>query len=326
MGIDGSYASSGPWSSDPVSGPISSHARIQSWIPPSFAWTTMPDAFNIEVPLNDPDIVELMSTGVREVTVKGTKATAPVLARLIGRATLRGQLEESVWAPAKLKPTGSRIKAGTKVIAHCHGVFLLPDGKTLSVVVGRTKPVAPDSWMSASLKAEADALLAEHQAKVAEFDEHIRLKKQAQDALKERYKSDQNFGAFDEAMVAIEELYQRPVVTIEPLLQSLTRAAKFPQPTSGDTEKIAGAAIAAIAASGWPPSRDGNYAGILSGAAGRRTQGMGDGSGFRVCRRPGCRVGILIRPHPRGDHRAGPWPRACAAQCPGLRAARVFTQ
>jgi hypothetical protein len=128
--------------------------------------------------------------------------------------------------------------------------------------------------MSASLKAEADALLAEHQAKVAEFDEHIKLKKQANDALKERYKSDQNFGAWGDAMVAIEELHHRPIVTVEPLLPSLPRAAKFPQPTSGDPEKLARAAVAAIAASGWPPSRDGNYAGILPGAAGRRTQGL----------------------------------------------------
>jgi hypothetical protein len=42
----------------------------------------------------------------------------------------------------------------------------------------------------------------------------------------------------------------------------------------GRPEKLARAAIAAIAASGWPPSRDGSYAGILPGAAGRRTQGL----------------------------------------------------
>jgi hypothetical protein len=72
----------------------------------------------------------------------------------------------------------------------------------------------------------------------------------------------------------MESHFQRPVLTAERLLPSLPRAAKFPQPTSGDLERLARAAIAAIAASGWPPSRDGNYAGILPGAAGRRSQGL----------------------------------------------------
>lgn len=257
-----------------MSGPRENLRRQQSWIPPSFAWTIAPDVFCIDVPLGDPDIVEFMSTGVCEIDFLSTKKTARFIALLLDEKFLRRQLREAVWAPAKLKPTGSRIKAGIKVVAHCHGVFLLPDGKTLGVMVGRTKPVAPDTWMSASLKTEADALLAEHQAKVAEFDKHIKLKKQANDALKECYKSDQNFGAWGDAMVAIEELHQRPIVTVEPILPSLPRAAKFPQPTSGDLEKLARAAIAAIAASGWPPARDGNYAGILSGPAGRRAQGL----------------------------------------------------
>lgn len=257
-----------------MSGPSSRLLRLQSWIPPSFAWTTVPDVFFIHVPLNDPDIVEFISTGVREVTVSSTRKFALVVAAAIGRETLRGQLEEAVWSPARLKPTGSRIKAGTKVVAHCHGVFLLPDGKTLCVLVGRSKPVVPDAWISPSLKASADALRLEHQAKVAEFKEGIRRKKQANEELKEHYQSDENFGAWGEAMVAIEELHHRPTVTVEPLLPSIARTARFPQPTSGDTEKLARAAIAAVAASGWPPSRDGNYAGILPCAAGRRVQGL----------------------------------------------------
>lgn len=193
---------------------------------------------------------------------------------VLDEKSLRRQLREAAWAPAKLKPTDTRISSDTKVEAYCHGVFLLPDCKTLCVVVGRSKPVAPDTWISASLKAEADALLAEHQSKVAEFDKNIELKKQANDALKERYKSVENFGAWGEATIAIEELHHRPIVTVEPLLASLPRAAKFPQPKLGDPDRLARTAIGAIASSGWPPSRDGNYAGILTSAAGRRSQGF----------------------------------------------------
>ena len=206
-----------------MSGPSITPLRLQSWIPSSFAWSILPDIFCIDVQLSDPDVVEFLSTGVREVTVHGTKTTAQAFAALIGKETLRGQMEEAVWAPAKLKPTDSRMKPGTKVFAYCYGVFLLPDEKTLSVLVGRTKPGALHTWIAASLKVEADALLEEHQVRVAEFDERIRLKKQENDAFKERFKTYQNFGAWGDAMAAIEEHHDRPTVTVEPLLPSIDR-------------------------------------------------------------------------------------------------------
>ncbi|MCA3121330.1 MAG: hypothetical protein ING90_01690 [Rhodocyclaceae bacterium] len=257
-----------------MSGPSSRPLRLQSWIPPSFAWTTAPDVLCIDVPLGDPDIVEFMSTGVCEIDCLGTKKSARLMALLLDEKSLRRQLREAVWAPAKLKPTGSRIKAGTKVVAHCHGVFLLPDGKNLCVAVGRSKPLFPDAWISAGLKADADALLLEHQSKVTEFDEAIDRKKKDNEDFYARNGDMKKFEGFAEAQVAMESHFQRPVLTIERLLPSLPRSAKFPQPTSGDLEKLARAAVAAIVASGLPPSRDGNYAGILPGAAGRRSQGL----------------------------------------------------
>ena len=257
-----------------MSGPSSRPLRLQSWIPPSFAWTTAPDVFCIDVPLGDMDIVEFMSTGVCEIDFLGTKKTARLMALLLDEKSLRRQLREAVWAPAKLKPTGSRIKAGTKVVAHCHGVFLLPDGKNLCVAVERSKPLVPDAWISAGLKADADALLLEHQSKVAEFDEAIDRKKKDNEDFYARNSDLKKGLGLAEALLAVESHFQRPVLTAERLLPSLPRAAKFPQPTSGDLERLARAAIAAIAASGWPPSRDGNYAGILPGAAGRRSQGL----------------------------------------------------
>jgi len=257
-----------------VSGPTSRPLRLQSWIPPSFAWTTAPDVFCIDVPLGDPDLVEFMSTGVCEIDFLGTKKTARLMTLLLDEKSLRRQLREAVWASAKLKPTGSRINAGTMVVAHCHGVFLLPDGKNLCVAVGRSKPVAPDAWISAGLKAGADALLLEHQSRVAEFDEAIDRKNKHNEDFYARNRDMKRFEGIAEAKVAIESLVRRPVLTAERLLHSIPRAAKFSQPTSGDTGKLARAAIAAIAGSGWPPSRDGNYSGILPGAAGRRAQGL----------------------------------------------------
>lgn len=257
-----------------MSGPSSSFIRMRSWISPSFVWTTAPDAFYIDVSAYDPDLVAFIATGEWVIEVHSTKRTALLMAAWRDEQSLHRQLIESVWVPTKLKPTGSRIKVGTKVVAHCHGVFLQPDGRTLCVLVGRSKLMTPNAWMSPTLKTGVDALNQEHQAKVVEFEEGIKHKKQRNKKLWERCQSDENFFASGFNRIAFEELYLRPIVTVEPLLPSLPRAAKFQQPTSGDTEKLARAAIAAVAGSGWPPSRDGNYAGILPGAAGRRAQGL----------------------------------------------------
>ncbi|WP_144731168.1 MULTISPECIES: hypothetical protein [Comamonadaceae] len=185
-----------------------------------------------------------------------------------------GELEQAVWSPTKLKPTDSRIGPGTKVVAYCCGVFLLPDDKTLCVLVGRSKPLVPDAWISSTLKASADALLLEHQTKVAEFDDAISRKRQDNEDFYGRHSAMKKFEGFAQAQLAMKSQFQRPVVTAERLRTFMLRAVKFPQPTSGDTEKLARSAISAVAASGWPPSRDGNYAGILPGTAGHRAQGL----------------------------------------------------
>ncbi len=259
-----------------MSGPSSRPLRLQSWIPPSIAWTTAPDVFSIDVPLTDPDVVEFIATGSHSVAVSTKKvdqAVGNVGARMF-KEDFCCAIRHAVWDRRRLKPAGQRTKSGTSVLAHCHGVFLLPDGKTLCVVVGRTKPVLSDAWISAALKAEAHALLLAHRSKVADFEEAIKREEQDTDDFYARNSDLKKFAGLSEGRVAMRSLFQRPVLTADQLLPSLPRAAKFPQPTSGDPEKLTRAASAAIAASGWPPSRDGNYAGILPGAAGRRSQGL----------------------------------------------------
>ena len=248
--------------------------RLQSWIPPDFAWTISPDVFCIQVSVSDPDLVEFIATGTRDVTVLGTKSTAHVTALLLGKESLCGQLNAAVWAPTKLKPIGPHIKSGTSVTAHCHCVFLLPDGKNLCVVVGRSKPVFSSIWIPATVMTKADALYRDHQAKLTEFNESIERKKQGNEAFKQRFQSDSNFGAWGDASIALDEHYLRPVVSAEPLLKSLPRAVTFSVQTSSAPDKVARLAVTAINGSGWLPSRDGSYTVILTSASGRNAQAV----------------------------------------------------
>lgn len=221
-------------------------------------------------------MVEFIATGVCEITVYGTKAIALNLARARRHDSLKlmGQLEEAVWVPAKLKPIGSRIKAGGKVTAYCHGVFLLPDERTVCVIVCRSQSTAIESSISPGLKAKADSLVLAHQELVAAFESEIaqdRHENETRYADKPELPMVRNAGAI---RIGEREAYGRPVLRAEALLPHLPRAAKFKTPSDWLPDKISRAAVAAIARSGLPPSRDGSYAGILFGANGRRAQGL----------------------------------------------------
>jgi hypothetical protein len=217
--------------------------RLQSWIPPSFAWTTATDIYCIEVPINDPDIVEFIASGELKAFVYRSKEPAQMLINM-GSAWLLGQIGKTLRGSAKIKQGWQRGKAGTEAIVHCHGVFLLPDAKNLCMLFGLEKPMGVDGWITTTLKSEAGALLFDHKSKMARVDEDNRQKQ------------------------------QKPVLTADGLLDVLPRAVMFLQRNSGDPDKIARPAIAAVAGSGFSPSRDGTYGGILLYPTSKRMQAV----------------------------------------------------
>lgn len=250
--------------------------RLQSWIPSSFVWTAA-DVFCIEVSIRDRNLVEFISRGVQEITVS-TKEAAQVLKR-IDETSLLGQLQEAVSPPAKLRSKPEHTNVDVSVSIFCHGVFFLPGEKHVCVVAGRANPSSQDTWMSTALKSEADTLLRDHLTKSAEFDAEIERKKE---------KDKEFFGRLAEMKsdIDIEKLKsavevslamtpeQRPILTAVGLLHLLPRAVTFEVPRTGDPDKIAKAAVAAISASSFPPSRDGTYVGIFPSTVGRRAQGI----------------------------------------------------
>lgn len=237
--------------------------HLKSWVPSSFAWTTAFDIFTLEVPVSDPDIVKFISTGEFNFEVFGTKQTSPVYAELLGRESLRGQIAQAVWLPAKLKPKVRHIKSGTSVVAHCHGVFLLPDNKNVCLLVGRRKPTNTDGWISKAVKAKADKLLQDYQTKFKGFETNINLKRQENEAFHAKHTDLKSYHGYSKAILAAEELNQRPILTAIDLLDLFPRATTFNQKSPSNPENSARLGISAVNFSGLLPSRDGAYEGIL---------------------------------------------------------------
>jgi hypothetical protein len=246
--------------------------RLQSWILPSFAWTTIPDVFGVQVPISDPDVVEFVATGSRLVDLHRTRAKAIVMAGLLGADGLRGQLEAAAWTVLRHTEEWKKRFAMAKV--HCQGVFGLPGNRELLVLVVVNPPSRPGGWLPEAVCAAARELLAEHQTKVAEFDEHIERKKLDNDELFSRSPAMGKARNVSDALLAMEELHQRPVLTAERLLRHLPLAATFAARGSHSLRTIERAATTAIAESGWAESRDGTYAGLLFIPMGRERIGL----------------------------------------------------
>ncbi len=239
--------------------------RTASWITPDIMLTTEPSIFCIQVPVKDSDLVEFIATGAFDCSPSQqatSKKTAIAMSCLVGRNSLRGQVWEAVWDRFKLKPANSGKDAEAKILAHCHGIFALPNDTLLCVLIGRDPAVFPNLWMSEPLKAAAGALLAEHKEDIAKLKEKERLRQESWDKLRTERPD------LPEHVWHVPEM--PPISTVEPLLHLLPIAETLDFSASSDFDAITRLAVGAITASKWQPSRNGSYACVLCGPTGRR--------------------------------------------------------
>ncbi|EFH10719.1 hypothetical protein ACFFMP_21070 [Pseudoroseomonas cervicalis] len=243
---------------------------LQSWIAPQFGWSLVPDIFVVDVPLSDPDAVEFISTGVREVTVIGNKKILPVLL-MMGIGSLQHALMGAVWDRQQLRPSVRRLRNGTKVVAYCWGAFLCPADERLLLLVGRSKSADPSPWLDPDLKAAADAAFQQHCATVAAFEEEMRRQKEKDEALVSKHPEMASVMA---KAASLRWPPPRPVVTAECLRAELPVAVTFAVSRGRGTGHLDTLAIKAIAASNAAPSRDGSYIGVVPSDSRPRTRGL----------------------------------------------------
>lgn len=243
---------------------------LQSWIAPQFGWSLVPDIFVVDIPLSDPDAVDFISTGVREVMVVGDKKVLPALL-IMGDGRLQAALMGAVWDRQKLRPSVRRLRTGTKVVAYCWGAFLRATDERLLLLVGRSKPADPSPWLDPELKAAADAAFQQHCASVAAFEEEIRRQQQRDDAFASRHP--EMAGAMARA-APLRWPPARPVVTAECLRAKLPVAVTFAVSRRRGPGHLDTLAVKAIAASNAAPSRDGSYMGVVPSDPRPRTMGL----------------------------------------------------
>lgn len=236
--------------------------RLPSWIPPSFAWTTATDVFAIKVPIDDPGLVAFVASGEHWVTLHRTKKQAQLTALLLDTHGFTGQMELAAWTALRHSEDWKKQFASAKL--HCHGVFCIGGGSELLVLVAVAPPARPGHWLSETVGIKARELLAEHQAKLVEFEAHIESKKQENERIFGSSEEMAKAKSLGETLLAVESFHQRPVLTPGLLLPHLSSAETFSTPRSLNPQRVERDAIAAISESKWPASREGTYVGLLS--------------------------------------------------------------
>lgn len=251
-----------------MSGP-NTHTYPPSWIPPSFAWFTDTGLFGVKVAISDPDVLEFIATAERWVDLHRTRAVAMTTALLRGQESLAGQIEIAAWTV--LRHTDDWKNGYARAKLHCHGVFVLPGGLDLVILVAANRPASAGAWLSNQIREKARALLAEHQASVAKFDEVFAHRKQDNELLFGKASQGQNVA---DAMLAMESTHQRPVVRAVQLIPDLPSAAIFPVTKAPRVSAVERSAAKALVESGWPPSRDATYTGLLGFSVNGKRMGL----------------------------------------------------
>jgi hypothetical protein len=227
------------------------------------------DVFGVNVAISDPDVVEFVATGSRWVELHRTRAKAMLIAAMRGLHSLDGQLDAAAWSV--LRHTEDWRKRFVRAKVHCHGVFVLPDHRELLVLVGVNPPLTPGTWFPDAAHAHAREFLADHQARVAEFEAQIEHKRQEIERL---FAGGEQGKSVADALLAAEAFHQGPILTAEQLLPHLPKAATFSVSKSPRPYTVERAAIKAIADTGWSTARDGTYAVLLSVPVGEQRLGV----------------------------------------------------
>ncbi len=241
----------------------------RSWIPPSFSWSFSPELFALEVEHTAPEVVWFVVIGSCDIEMlPAVKKVSDFFAASTWRESLVDQLKAAVWDPKLLKPPGVRLRNGDIVRAHCHGLFCLPGSQSVLVLVGRNPPSQPNGWFPESLKTQAAALHSAHLTDIAAFEDSVRRKT-------EEWK---RFSELAPVAMAIAEKFecwwpgpQEPVLCGEALLPHAPKAVLFRAVSTLAVDAAPRLAAVAIESSGWQPSREGSYSGILSIRVGRKT-------------------------------------------------------
>lgn len=243
--------------------------KLKSWIPLQIGWQEFPHSQVVTVPAQDHGLIEFLVKGSCVVHTGGSRELALLLASMIGLESLTGQLQRYVATAVTPLVTARRKSLPKELTVHCWGAWRLPGDNSLALLISLDEPVAAPFPLGIELARHLQDLLDQHERLVTDW----KAEKAARDAL-HRDQCDANpeyKEALEKARIfsSAEDESRRPKVALGATASLFPCATlldgSLPRGLLRGTSALQRKATQAIAASGFLPSRDGQYSGIVAG-------------------------------------------------------------
>lgn len=239
--------------------------KLESWIPSQIAWQELPYSQFVRVPAQGHELLEFLLEGSRVIQTGGSRELALLVARMIGWDSLTGQLQEYV-ATAVTPAISARKKLLPKEIAvYCLGAWRLQGDTDLLLLVALNEPAKTPFPLGLALANKLKDLLTEHRRLVADWEAEKTAKEarhreqcEANPEYKEALEKARIFGS-------AEDESRRPKVALGAIVSGFPCAALIDGSVPRGASALQRATIQAVAESGFPPSRDGQYSCIIAG-------------------------------------------------------------
>jgi predicted RNA binding protein YcfA (HicA-like mRNA interferase family) len=243
--------------------------ELKSWIPPQITWQEFPHSYIVEVHAQAHDLVEFLLKGYLEVCTGGKRIVAATSLCLSGSDTLRGQLTSYVLKAATPQIPARRKSLPKILRIHFMGAWRLPGERKLALLVGLDEPAVNSFPLKPEFKAALEVVYSDFQQRVLGWE----AEKEANLAEKEA-----NLKAICDTSPEVAEILKRthpigiaedepakPRVELGALVADLPCATFIEGKLARSPKVLQRTAVRSVASSGFLPSRDGHYSGIIVG-------------------------------------------------------------
>lgn len=242
---------------------VNGSEETYSWIPPEFSWKERGDIFALELDVTDQDLIEFIAEGSLIIDVYPSKEVGKFYALLLDKS-LKSQLSTLFSSDQGPLLTVKESNEVAEIRVFWHGAFILPGEKKVLVFAGASESATSLNKDYELLIEGAIALFEKHKQVIAAFDAETEQKRKEKEA---RYTKYPDLEKYDCGLEEGRRIYQRPVVTIMPIVNAFPNAVYFSLGRMTSFNRIGREAIRRIYNSGWLPSRDGIYEGFIANNA-----------------------------------------------------------
>lgn len=245
--------------------PAAAAMKLKNWIPPQIGWREFPHAQLVVVPAQDQDLVEFLAKRTTIVYTGGSRIAAEAFTLMTGLDSLTGQLQRYAAQAVTLGVPARQMSLPNELMVFCLGAWRLPRGRDLALLVSLDEPAAWPFAIEFELMGALKALHEEHRQHVAYWEAEKAAEEARHQELLDAHPQYKEVLEKGSVFGRAQDESWKPKVALGTLVSAFPCAAFIDAAPPKSAKLLQSAAVKAVAASGFRPSRNGDYQGIIAG-------------------------------------------------------------